>query len=139
MIGAFFAPFRGYLWPVAALVLALLLAASHGLAYRAGRAAIRSQWDARIAQDKIDHSRELLRAIDVGQKNTAAASDFLKRKTDDNAKNKTRALAAERGLASVLHSAKQCTDETVPAGPPPGSYDGADPRWQLERGRVQPD
>ncbi len=139
MLGAFFAPMRAYLWPIATLVLVLVFAASHGAAYRAGKANVRAKWDLRIAQDGMDAAKEKLRALEAGQKNTQNAQNFLEGKTDANAKNQTRAAAANRSLASVLHTAKQCANQAVPAGPTPGGYDGTDPRWQLERGRIGPD
>ena len=139
MLGAFFAPLRTYLGPTAALLLALTLAASHGAVYLAGRAGVRAKWDLRIAQDSMEAAKEKLRALEAGQKNTQNAEDFLKAKTDANAKNQNRAATAVRNLAGVLHAAQQCPNQAVPTGATPSGYDGTDPRWQLERGRLGPD
>lgn len=139
----FFAPLKPYLWLGGALALVLAFAVTYEAGRSDGKAGVQARWDLQKAQDILAQGEERLRALDVGLANTSAAEQFFKGRQDAKTPNPTRARAASRTLAAVLTSlpepAHQCPNQSVPTGPTPGSYDAADPRWQLERGSISPD
>jgi hypothetical protein len=93
-------PLRGYLAMAGALLIAGLLAFSHFTAYRAGRAAVRAQWDAanvaqeRAIQEQAARNRDLQRAAELRYTVTAQAREVFITRTTQEVRRASKSLAA---------------------------------------------
>jgi hypothetical protein len=117
-------PLRGYLAMAGAIVLAGLLAFSHFTAYRAGRAAVRAQWDAatvaqeRATQEQAARNRELQRAAELRYTVAAGAREVFITRTTQEVRRAAQSLAVcpvPVDAVRLLNAAAACARDPAAA------------------------